>query len=117
MPEIGRLALPCDQVVDHLTALFQAEGMHVTRSFDLLAARRGLIDPESCPCPSHGTSQCTCQYVVLLVNLPDTPPESVVAHGHGDHTVISLPALEHSDNSQLIAEMLQTLMTEAVARE
>jgi hypothetical protein len=39
-------------------------GLQVVRSFDLRAAREAHSD---CACPYHGTAECTCQYVVLLV--------------------------------------------------
>jgi hypothetical protein len=38
-------------------------GIRLERSFDL---RSALNDQPACPCPHHGTAQCTCQYVVLL---------------------------------------------------
>ena len=39
-------------------------GLHVVRSFDL---RSALTPRVNCDCPHHGTAQCTCQFVVLLV--------------------------------------------------
>ena len=39
-------------------------GLQVVRSFDLRTAREAHSD---CACPYHGTAECTCQYVVLLV--------------------------------------------------
>jgi hypothetical protein len=38
-------------------------GFQVERTFDLHAARMSQLD---CPCPYHGTGDCTCQMVVLL---------------------------------------------------
>ena len=39
-------------------------GLRVVRSFDLHSA---LATHADCECPHHGTEQCTCQFVVLLV--------------------------------------------------
>jgi hypothetical protein len=39
-------------------------GLHVIRSFDLQSA---LGAHGGCECPHHGTAQCNCQFVVLLV--------------------------------------------------
>ena len=39
-------------------------GLRVVRSFDLHSA---LASHADCECPHHGTEQCTCQFVVLLV--------------------------------------------------
>ena len=39
-------------------------GLYVIRSFDLQSA---LGAHGGCECPHHGTAQCNCQFVVLLV--------------------------------------------------
>jgi hypothetical protein len=65
-------------------------GLQVTQSFDLQTARATLLDPSCCPCPYHGSPDCTCQYLVLLVSQGDDPPVSLVVHGHDNSTYISL---------------------------
>jgi len=56
-----------------------AHGYRLERSFDL---RNALHDHPDCTCPHHGTSQCTCQYVVLLAYdlKTTTPPVVLTAH-------------------------------------
>ncbi len=54
-------------------------GFKPLRTFDLQVARAGL---PFCPCPHHGTDQCDCQMVVLLVYGKDSQPLSLVVHGH-----------------------------------
>ncbi len=87
-----KLTIPIavDQVVLRLTEELSAAGLEVARSFDLQSARKMLGTPHECPCPYHGTESCTCQYLVLLVNQPGAPPVTLVAHGHDDHTTLSL---------------------------
>ncbi len=95
------IPLSCDEAVERISHAFQAAGYQVERSFDLQSARQALRVPESCPCPHHGTAQCSCQYVVLLVSL-DGPPVSLSAHGQEHHTVLAFegsaaghPAVKH----------------------
>ena len=52
-------------------------GFRVVRSFDLRSAVTGQGD---CPCPHHGTEQCTCQFVVLLAYAAAGAPVVVTAH-------------------------------------
>jgi len=71
------LPATCEQTVTALTTALAQHGYRIERSFDLRSALHG-----NCPCPHHGTSQCTCQYVVLLVYevTAMTPPALVTAH-------------------------------------
>ncbi len=55
------------------------------RTFDLKTARAGQA---ACSCPHHGTEQCDCQMLVLLVYGPNSQPLSLVVHGHGEITWI-----------------------------
>ena len=42
-------------------------GFQVEQTFELHAERMMQVD---CPCPYHGTGDCTCQMVVLLMHSP-----------------------------------------------
>jgi hypothetical protein len=76
---------PCNDIVVKLTALLQEAQFRVERSFDLQSARIA-----GCTCPHHGTDQCDCQYIVLLV-YDDTPaPLTLVVHGHDGWSWITL---------------------------
>jgi hypothetical protein len=61
--------------------------LQVLRTFDLQLAR--LAHTEY-PCPLHGTQQCDCQMVVLLVYAEQYQPVSLVAHGYDGKTWLSL---------------------------
>lgn len=87
------------------TAIAQAvqfleeSGFQVIRSFDLRVARSVHVD---CPCPHHGTNQCDCQMVVLLVYQQENPPVTLVAHGHDGHTsIILVETPQHSLDLQV----------------
>lgn len=68
-----------------VTAALGRQGLRVIRSFDLrsvLAAHaEHAASSGECDCPYHGTAQCTCQFVVLLVYGGAGPPVAVTAHG------------------------------------
>lgn len=92
MESLGSIAIDCREAAEQLSRDLAEAGLRVTRSFDLQSARQALRDPEDCPCPHHGTADCTCQYVVLLVGLGNEPPLTLVAHGHDGATHLSMDA-------------------------
>lgn len=103
--ETARIPERCDHVVAGLTESLIAQGLQVHLSFDLQSARRELADPADCPCPYHGTADCSCQYIVMLVSREGVPPISIVAHGHEDltHLSVSLPDSTSVDTAALEA--------------
>jgi hypothetical protein len=62
-------------------------GFRIVPTFDLHVARNA--HPE-CPCPHHGTEECNCQLVVLLVYGKLAVPSTLVIHGQDGKTWISL---------------------------
>lgn len=96
---LGSVAKDCREATEQLSRDLAGAGLRVTRSFDLQSARQALRDPEGCPCPHHGTTDCTCQYVVLLVGLGTEPPLTLVAHGHDGATQLSMDAVGPGTNA------------------
>lgn len=62
-------------------------GLRVLQTFDLQSARHTLHE---CPCPHHGTDACDCQMVILLVYGESSEPATVLLHGNGGQTWLSL---------------------------
>jgi len=62
-------------------------GFRVVPTFDLHVARSAHPD---CPCPHHGTDECNCQLVVLLVYGKQADPATLVVHGQDGKTWVSL---------------------------
>jgi hypothetical protein len=87
------LAFPCEQTIAILISTMTLHGIRLERSFDLRAA---LHDQPDCPCPHHGTAQCTCQYVVLLAYEPATtaPPAVITTHECDGITRVRIAASE-----------------------
>lgn len=81
----------CEEAIDWVTRRIGFAGLQVVRTFDLHTARHHADAAlENCPCPYHGTDQCDCQMVVLLVYGRDRQPVSLVAHGHHGQTWFSV---------------------------
>ncbi|HMB23025.1 MAG TPA: hypothetical protein VKP08_09360 [Anaerolineales bacterium] len=67
-----------------------AADLRVVQTFDLTTARHALGD---CSCPHHGTEQCDCQMVVLLVYANGAEPTTLILHGNDGQSWLSL--VEH----------------------
>ena len=77
----------CEEATAQAVQILSSAGLQVVRSFDLRSARS---DHAECTCPHHGTAQCTCQFVVLLVYGQSGRPVTLVAHGQDGQTWLSL---------------------------
>jgi hypothetical protein len=82
-----RMNQPWDVAIEWVVRQVSRAGLQVLRTFDLQLAR---LAHSECPCPLHGTQQCDCQMMVLLVYAEGYQPVSLVAHGHDGKTWLSL---------------------------
>jgi hypothetical protein len=81
------LKFDSDQAVRQVTRRLVDDGLQVVRSFDLQTARSTHTN---CTCPNHGTANCDCQMVVLLVYGKQGEPLTLVAHSQDGHTYFEL---------------------------
>jgi hypothetical protein len=73
------------------------------QTFDLHAARAGMHD---CPCPHHGTDECDCQMVVVLVYGKTDQPVTLILHGNDRQTWLSVAdSLHQRSDPKLSAEI------------
>jgi hypothetical protein len=86
--------------------------LRVIRSFDL---RSALIAHEDCVCPYHGTSRCTCQFVVLLVYSATAGPVVLTAHSYDTQTHVQL-VLDHLVQPNLALAWQIIIILEEVAQ-
>lgn len=109
----------CDEAVDWVRGQLINSQLNVVRTFDLQIARHAHA---SCPCPHHGTEQCDCQMVVLLVYGSDRHPVSIVAHGYNGQTWFSMvdtpqqradPRTEEAIRMVLVPYIAKTLLNQA----
>ena len=77
----------CDQVQAWVNHKLTSAGFRVVQTFDLQVARLAHSD---CPCPYHGTADCNCQMVVLLIYGKQDDPVTLVIHGQDGRTWLSL---------------------------
>lgn len=77
----------CESVQARMSQQLNDAGFRVVQTFDLQVAR--LAHPE-CPCPHHGTDECNCQMVILLVYRNGNAPATLVIHGMDGTSWLSL---------------------------
>lgn len=87
MSQLLTIECTCDEAVQWTTESLENAGLRVTNSFDLQSTRTASY-PYTCP--HHGTADCDCQMVVLLVYGSDNRPATLVTHGHDGQTWLSL---------------------------
>lgn len=98
---------PCDQALKWTKEQLSQAGLHPFQTFDLYTARAGLLE---CHCPNHGTNECDCQMVVLLVYGKGEEPETLILHGNNGQTWLSLVENPwQKTGTRLPAEIMQAL--------
>lgn len=98
----------CDEAVAEIIRQLISTNLQVLRTFDLQMSGAAITQ---CTCPNHGTEQCDCQFVVLLVYPDSLPPVSLVAHGHDGKTWIALvDSPEQRPTPHLMAAIRQALV-------
>lgn len=84
------VAAPWQSLLRRLSGALNGRGLSVRRTFDLQVARRSLNDVRPVPCPYHGPSRCTCQYLVLQVRRGAEGAAALIVHGHDSVTRIAV---------------------------
>jgi hypothetical protein len=79
--------LPCDMALQAAKKKLSQGGLRVLQTFDLHTARHTQQD---CPCPNHGTTECDCQMVVLMVYGETAEPATLILHGSEGQTRFSI---------------------------
>lgn len=78
---------PCNKTARWLKQQLSQNGLRVLQTFDLHDAHLAVAE---CPCPHHGTDQCDCQVIILLVYGITAEPATLTLHGHDGQTWVSL---------------------------
>jgi len=105
------------QVKARLETLLTEAGFHTAVSFDLQSARKNA----PCNCPYHKTLDCTCQFVVLLIDDLHRYPQdtrTITIHASDDVTWVSLPTLPFSSQpakSDPFGKRLQRILLKSVS--
>jgi hypothetical protein len=77
----------CDETLQWTKKQLSLAGLRAMQTFDLHTARHAL---EGCYCPHHGTSECDCQLLVLLVYGDAVEPATLILHGNDGQTWLTL---------------------------
>ena len=99
-----------DEVLPWLKQQLSDAGLRMMQTFDLRLTTS--LQQGQCTCPHHGTDQCDCQMVVLLVYGNGPEPASLILHGNDGHTWLSLvdqPA-QHAE-TKIVSTIQQALET------
>lgn len=111
-PSFLTVDLPCDMALQAAKKKLSQTGLRALQTFDLHTAR---LAQQECPCPNHGTEDCDCQMVVLMVYGETPEPATLILHGSDGQTRFSIA----DDPSQradrkLVASIKQALDIKAV---
>ena len=98
----------CEQAQVWINGKLTDAGFRVEQTFNLQVAR--LAHPD-CPCPRHGTDDCNCQMIVVLIYGEQGDPATLVIYGQDERASLSLavPVSGHG-NQHLEAVIRRTLM-------
>ena len=98
---------PCEEILRWSREQLARAGLRPVQTFDLHAAR---VASHDCRCPNHGTNECDCQMVVLLVYGKADEPMTLILHGNDGQTWLSLAeASGQTSDTKLSIEIKQAL--------
>jgi hypothetical protein len=111
-PSFLTVDFSCDMALQAAKKKLSQTGLRALQTFDLHTAR---LAQQECPCPNHGTEDCDCQMVVLMVYGETPEPATLILHGSDGQTRFSIA----DDPSQradrkLVASIKQALDIKAV---
>jgi hypothetical protein len=107
------ILLDCDGelAAQAATEVMTRHGLQVVRSFDLRTAHGAHSAHDGCACPYHGTAECTCQYVVLLVYGESGAPATLTLHGREAQTQVRIVRdAGNRPDERLVDQILATLL-------
>ena len=85
---------PCDEALPKVNQQLKDAGLRTVQTFDLHSA---ISSTHGCSCVNHGTEECDCQMVVLLVYGGAIEPQTLILHGDSQRTWISLADTVHQN--------------------
>jgi hypothetical protein len=101
---------PCDDTLQWAKKQLSRANLRAVQTFDLHTARIGLHD---CSCPNHGTDECDCQMVVLLIYGKAEEPITLILHGSNGQTSVSMVDSQPQTDTKLMDTIQRTLEVQA----
>jgi len=103
----------CDETLQLTTKQLLKAGLRPVQTFDLHTARLTL---HNCSCPNHGTEDCDCQMIVLLVYGEVAEPATLILHGNDGKTWVSVTdGPLYRANTKLMTSIRQALESQPPA--
>lgn len=99
-----------DVAVQAVRTILARQGLAVVPSFDL---RSALASHADCPCPHHGTADCDCQFIVLLVYGQAETPVVMTIHGRDSQTEMKIVQDAVTIPNPRLAEQVMAVLREA----
>ena len=97
----------CEQVLAWINGKLTDADFRVAQTFDLHVAR---LSHPNCPCPHHGTNDCNCQMIVLLIYGNQGDPATLVVHGHDGRACLSLAVPVGGHNNQHLEAVIRRIL-------
>ena len=98
----------CEDVIPWVKVRLTQAGLHPVQTFDLHTARIGLRE---FPCPNHGIDECDCQMVIILVYDDSDAPETLILHGNGQMTWLSVADAATSNVTDSLVDVIKDILT------
>ena len=95
---------PSHEVMDWVKQRLTGAKLRSVQTFDLHEARTG---PGGCTCPNHGTEECDCQMVVLLVYGDSSQPVTLILHGNDGETWLSIGNMPTTPSNDMLTQSIQ----------
>ena len=103
----------CNEALQLTKEQLLGAGLRPVQTFDLHTARLG---PHGCSCPNHGTEECDCQMIVLLVYGEVAEPATLILHGNDGKTWVSVEGSPlHRTDAKLVTSIRQALENQVSA--
>lgn len=103
------LKMDSETATRDLTDTLEGVGLQIVPSFDLQTAR---ATQAHCTCPYHGTEQCSCQMLVLLIYPQVGEYVTLVIHSHNEQTHISLVDHPQQRPNQELVNLISEALSE-----
>ena len=100
---------PCSEALPRVSKQLKDAGLRTVQTFDLHSAITGAH-------AQHGTEECDCQLVVLLVYGTAAEPATLILHGNGEQTWFSLADTMLQDPNPQLQITIQRALAQQESR-
>ena len=98
----------CEQSQAWINEKLTHTGFRVVQTFDLYEARKAH---PNCPCPQHGTDDCNCQMVILLIYGDQGHPATLIIYGQDGRAWLSLAVPASGHGNQHLETVIRRTLT------